>query len=87
MIYRCLMTPVNAGYLIQTNVRSNEIGVIGEEIVVSEESIDSSILIVSKMMLTKEPTAFDLLRFGLDHAATGAAATAWRWRRSRTGRR
>ena len=81
------MTPVNAGYLIQTNVRSNEIGVIGEEIVVSEESIDSSILIVSKMMLTKEPTAFDLLRFGLDHAATGAATTTWRWRWSRTGRR
>ena len=82
MVHLCLFAD-NADerrfYLIQANVRLNEFRVTGEDIVVSEESIDSSILIVSKMMLTKEPKAFDLLRFGLDHAASGAATTTWRW--------
>ena len=74
-------------YLIQTNVRLNEIGVTGEEIAVSEESIDSSILIVSKMMLTKDPAALNAFRFELNKPTTGSTTTTWRWRWSRAGRR
>ena len=74
-------------FLVQTNVRSNEIGVNGKEIIALEELIDSSILIVSKMMLTKDPATFNAFRFGLNKATTGSATTAWRWRWSRAGRR
>ena len=71
----------------EVSFSSEEVDRVCEEIAVSEESIDSSILIVSKMMLPKGPAALKAFRLGLNKASSGSAFAPWRWRRSRPGRR